>query len=89
MDKDNGNEVIALAEVDEVRAERIMEVYRLLMQAYGPRHWWPAKTPFEMMVGAILTQNTTWANVEKAIANLGEKLSRNILRRCRWRSLVY
>jgi endonuclease-3 related protein len=75
MDKDNGNEVIALAEVDEVRAERIMEVYRLLMQAYGPRHWWPAKTPFEMMVGAILTQNTTWANVEKAIANLGEKLS--------------
>lgn len=56
-------------------AERIMEIYDLLLQAYGPRHWWPAKTPYEMMVGAILTQNTTWTNVERALANLGEKLS--------------
>lgn len=53
----------------------LMKVYNLLEETYGPRNWWPAKTPFEMMVGAILTQNTTWANVEKAIANLGEKLS--------------
>ncbi len=53
----------------------LMTVYNFLGEAYGPRYWWPAKTPFEMMVGAILTQNTTWANVEKAIANLGEKLS--------------
>ncbi len=38
--------------------------------AYGPQDWWPAETPFEVMAGAILTQNTAWTNVEKAIANL-------------------
>lgn len=37
---------------------------------FGPQHWWPADTPFEVMVGAILTQNTAWSNVEKAISNL-------------------
>ena len=37
---------------------------------YGPLHWWPGETPFEVMVGAILTQNTVWTNVEKAILNL-------------------
>lgn len=37
---------------------------------YGPQQWWPADTPFEVMVGAILTQNTAWTNVEKAVANL-------------------
>ena len=40
---------------------------------FGPRGWWPADTPFEVMVGAILTQNTSWKNVEKAIANLRKK----------------
>ena len=42
---------------------------RLLMQ-YGQRHWWPGETPFEVCVGAILTQNTNWGNVERALANL-------------------
>src|SRR5512137_1462647 len=42
------------------------------MEAFGPQHWWPAETPFEVVVGAILTQNTAWANVERAIANLRE-----------------
>jgi len=42
----------------------------MLLTAYGAQHWWPADTPFEVMVGAILTQNTNWKNVEKAIANL-------------------
>lgn len=37
---------------------------------YGPQHWWPGETPFEVMVGAVLTQNTAWSNVEKAIARL-------------------
>ena len=41
-----------------------------LQRAYGPRHWWPAETPFEVMVGAVLTQNTAWQNVERAIDNL-------------------
>ncbi len=44
--------------------------YRLLHRRYGPQHWWPGETPFEVMVGAVLTQNTAWGNVEKAIANL-------------------
>jgi len=47
-----------------------MEIFDLLLGRYGPRHWWPAETPFEVCVGAILTQNTNWGNVEKAIANL-------------------
>jgi endonuclease-3 related protein len=40
------------------------------MKCYGPQHWWPARTPFEVIIGAILTQNTAWTNVEKAIRNL-------------------
>ncbi len=48
----------------------LLNIYRKLYEAYGPRHWWPGETPFEVMVGAILTQNTSWRNVEKAIQNL-------------------
>jgi endonuclease-3 related protein len=48
----------------------LFEIYNLLYKIYGRRHWWPAETPFEVMVGAILTQNTNWSNVEKAITNL-------------------
>ncbi len=47
-----------------------MEMFNLLLEHYGPRNWWPAETELEMMVGAILTQNTNWKNVEKAIENL-------------------
>ena len=45
-------------------------LYDLLFGYYGPQHWWPGDTPFEVAVGAILTQNTNWTNVEKAISNL-------------------
>lgn len=48
----------------------LLAYYQTLAQKLGPQHWWPAKTPFEVIVGAILTQNTTWTNVERAIANL-------------------
>jgi endonuclease III related protein len=48
----------------------LMKIYDKLYKAYGARHWWPAETPFEVMVGAILTQNTSWKNVEKAIQSL-------------------
>lgn len=51
-------------------SETLTEIYQLLYDAFGPQHWWPGETPFEVMVGAILTQNTSWANVEKAIKNL-------------------
>ncbi len=44
--------------------------YALLLKRFGPQGWWPAETPFEVMVGAVLTQNTNWGNVERAIANL-------------------
>ncbi len=55
---------------DNPLARRIVEVYHLLFERYGPQHWWPADMPFEVIVGAILTQSAAWANVEKAIANL-------------------
>ncbi|HEX9897263.1 MAG TPA: endonuclease III domain-containing protein [Dehalococcoidales bacterium] len=48
----------------------LLEIYRRLFDCYGPQHWWPGETPFEVMVGAILTQSTAWQNVEKAINNL-------------------
>lgn len=48
----------------------LRQIYTRLYQHYGPQHWWPGDSPFEIMVGAILTQNTAWTNVEKAIANL-------------------
>lgn len=48
----------------------LKEAYRKLHAYFGHRNWWPGDTPFEIMVGAILTQNTNWGNVEKAIANL-------------------
>jgi endonuclease III related protein len=51
----------------------LMRIYQTLYQAYGPRHWWPGETSFEVMVGAILTQNTSWRNVEKAIQKLKGK----------------
>ena len=47
-----------------------LQIYEKLQAAYGPQHWWPADSTFEVMVGAILTQNTNWNNVEKAIARL-------------------
>src|SRR5579859_2471804 len=48
----------------------ILEYYRALLARFGPQNWWPAQSRFEVIVGAYLTQNTNWANVEKAIANL-------------------
>ena len=52
--------------------DSLIELYQRLLSAYGHQHWWPADSPFEVMVGAILTQNTSWKNVEKAITNLKE-----------------
>lgn len=50
--------------------QRFRTVYGRLFERYGPQHWWPAETAFEVMAGAILTQNTHWGNVERALANL-------------------
>ena len=53
------------------KSTHIYEIYETLLAHYGDLHWWPAKTPYEVMVGAVLTQNTAWGNVEKAIGNFG------------------
>ncbi len=51
-------------------ARRLNLIYQKLYSLFGSQHWWPADTRFEVIIGAILTQNTNWLNVEKAIANL-------------------
>lgn len=54
-------------------SEDLLKIYELLNGYFGDLHWWPADSPFEVMVGAILTQNTAWTNVEKAISALKER----------------
>lgn len=53
-------------------AEPLREAYDRLLAAFGAQQWWPARSPFEVMVGAVLVQNTAWSNVERAIARLEE-----------------
>jgi len=48
----------------------LLKIYTQLHTAFGPQHWWPGETRFEIIIGAILTQNTNWGNVERAINNL-------------------
>lgn len=55
--------------------EKLIGIYTSLFACYGELHWWPAKTPYEVIVGAVLTQNTAWGNVEKALANFNGELS--------------
>ena len=59
--------------MDTATGETLMTIYDLLFTAYGSQNWWPAESQFEMMIGAILTQNTSWKNVEKAIQNLKKR----------------
>jgi endonuclease III related protein len=54
-------------------AQKLMKMFNLMLDRFGSQHWWPGDTELEMMVGAILTQNTSWKNVDKAIANLKNK----------------
>jgi endonuclease III related protein len=50
--------------------QRLRRMHDWLAKAYGPQHWWPAETPFEVVIGAYLTQNTAWAAVERSLQNL-------------------
>lgn len=50
--------------------KKLVKLYNALYKSFGPQHWWPARTKFEIIIGAILTQNTAWSNAEKAIKNL-------------------
>lgn len=52
------------------KAKTLLKMYRKMLDSLGPQQWWPGETPFEVIIGAILTQNTNWSNVEKAIKNL-------------------
>jgi endonuclease-3 related protein len=70
--------------MDDQKLKRILaDIYRRLFARYGPQHWWPAREPFEVIVGAILTQSAAWTNVEKAITNLKKagEMSPSALRR--------
>ncbi|MCF7635059.1 MAG: DNA repair protein, HhH-GPD family [Dehalococcoides mccartyi] len=53
-------------------SQKLSDIYQCLLDKYGPQHWWPAESQFEMMTGAVLTQSAAWINVEKAIARLKE-----------------
>lgn len=57
-----------------MESARIRAAYEHLLAAYGPQHWWPADSAFEVMVGAVLTQNTAWTNVERALQRLAERV---------------
>ena len=54
-------------------SKKLLKIYQKLYSSIGPRHWWPGDSPFEVIIGAILTQNTSWKNVEIAIRALKEK----------------
>lgn len=56
--------------MDKPDKQTLLNIYNRLMNHYGPQHWWPADEPFEVIIGAILTQSAAWGNVEKAISNL-------------------
>ncbi len=68
---------------NQSKGRALLNIYRRLLAHFGSQHWWPAGEPFEVIVGAILTQSAAWGNVEKAIANLraAEALSPRALRR--------
>ena len=53
-----------------ISCDKLAALYDRLLDTYGPQHWWPAESAFEVIVGAVLTQNTSWKNVEKAITGL-------------------
>ena len=74
----------AKAQMDNQQvSQTLKDIFKRLMAGYGPQYWWPAKEPFEVMVGAILTQSAAWGNAEKAITNLkkAQVLSPEALRR--------
>lgn len=62
----------------EQYTKKLLSIFNTLLQTFGKRHWWPGETALEILVGAVLTQNTSWKNVEKAIANLKRHNALNI-----------
>ena len=62
------------------KTKKLKSIYNKLYKHFGPLGWWPGKSSFEVMIGAILTQNAAWSNVEKAIKNLKKEKSLSIKR---------
>src|SRR5579859_3874355 len=63
--------LLAVKQIYQVSEAKVLrEAYQLMFEHFGHQHWWPGETPFEVCIGAILTQNTSWSNVERAITNL-------------------
>lgn len=58
-----------------VNQQKLLSIYEALLNMYGRQKWWPADSPFEVMIGSILTQNTSWSNVEKALVLLKQRVS--------------
>jgi endonuclease-3 related protein len=65
-----------------------LKIYHALYEHYGELDWWPARTPYEVMVGAVLTQNTAWSNVERAIERFGKELLPELVARIDHASLT-
>jgi endonuclease III related protein len=61
---------VAISLKDSPRSALLMQAYQILFQRFGPQHWWPAESAFEVIAGAILTQSAAWTNVEKGIKAL-------------------
>lgn len=67
----NGGGTISTVSANDATPEqRLRAIYKALLEAYGERQWWPAETPFEVVLGAFLTQATAWRSVERSIENL-------------------
>ncbi|MBI2830052.1 MAG: hypothetical protein HYX81_02720 [Chloroflexi bacterium] len=66
----NGWSELTIFTPEQVTKHKLLTIYHRLIAKYGEQHWWPAKSPFEVIIGAILTQSAAWTNVEKAIVRL-------------------
>lgn len=62
--------MLTLSQARKEKESEVLQYYRALYRVWGPQHWWPAETRIEVIVGAYLTQNTAWTNVELALRNL-------------------
>jgi len=65
------------------KSRKLILIYQKLYKSFGPQYWWPGETPLEVMVGAILTQNTNWQNVERAIVNIKKAKALDARELCR------
>jgi endonuclease-3 related protein len=68
-----------MMKIEPTQSDLLLDAYQALLERWGSQHWWPTRTRMEMMLGAILTQNTAWGNVELALAQLRKNNALNFL----------